>query len=529
MRTGTIIRTSALLTAGVLSLTACGGSGGGGEDPVFVSGGTFTAAVNGEVNDTIPMTGSQPQERQVMAYAYESMIYTDEDGEFEPWLAKSWEESKDGISATLEMKPGVTCHDGMEFDAEVAAANLNFHADPDNTSVHTDSLIPAGLKAEGDGLTLEVTAPKPDPFLLSKIGTVEMVCEAGLEDPDSLQGVSNGTGLYELTEARPDTFVYTTRDDYDWGPGGLTSDTKGIPDGLEIQVVTEESTRTNLLISGELNAARIAGSDRDRVEAEEYDFTGVVNPIGQMLFNERKERPTHDPLVREALSIGFDQEEAAEVVTGGHPVELESLITESPYLCVPENGPLWDKPEYDADRAGELLDEAGWELGADGVRERDGEQLEIVFAYDAGSETHAPAAELLREDWLEIGVETDLRAMDGAAWSEHLYETFDWDTGWIQISSGGPTIQHSFYGGATPDKGGLNFMATESDEYDEVAEKAFTATPDDACKRWQDAEQLLVEDFHTFPLAGTVLPTFMNGAVFEETSYIQAPSIRMTE
>ncbi|PSL00315.1 peptide/nickel transport system substrate-binding protein [Murinocardiopsis flavida] len=529
MCTSIITRSAALVSVGVLGLTACGGAGGGGDDPELVSGGTFVTAVNGEVNNTIPMTGSQPQERQVMVYAYESLIYSDEKGESEPWLAESWEEGDDGTSVTFTLKEGVTCHDGTDFTAEAAAANLNYHADPDNTSVHTDSLVPAGLKATGDGRTLEVTAPGTDPFLLSKIGTVEMVCAAGLEDPDSLQGASNGTGLYELTETRPDAFVYTTRKDYDWGPGGLTSKTKGVPDGMEVRVVTDESTRANLLISGELNAARISGTDRARVEDAGYDFTGVTNPIGQMLFNERDERPTHDPLVREALVTGFDHKEAAEVVTGGHPVELESLITESPYLCVPENGPLWDTPEHDPKRAGALLDEAGWKLGADGRRHRDGEKLEIAFAYDAASATHAPAAELLREYWLEIGVETDLEAMDGAAWSEHLYETFDWDTGWIQISSGGPTIQHAFYGGATPDKDGLNFMATSSDEYDEIAERAFSAAPDEACGHWEDAERLLVEEFHTFPLAGTVLPTFMNGAVFEETSYIQAPSIRMTE
>ena len=528
MRTRKLTRSAAFLSVGVLGLTACGGSADDGNTEL-VSGGTFSAAVNGEVNDTVPMTGSQPQERQIMVYAYESMIYTGEDGEPVPWLAESWEEGEDGTTVTFELKPGVTCHDGTDFDATVAAENLNYHANPDNTSVHTDSLVPAGLEAEGDGLTLEITAPNPDPFLLSKIGTVEMVCSAGLEDPDSLQGVSNGTGLYELTEALPDTFLYTTRDDYDWGPDGLTSETEGVPEGLRIQVVTDESTRTNLLLSGELNAARIVGSDRARVEAEGYDYTGVVNPIGQMLFNEREDRPTHDPLVREALVTGFDHEEAAEVVTGGHPVELESLITESPFLCVPENGPLWDTPDFDPDRAGELLDEAGWELGDDGFRHRDGEPLAIGFIYDARSETHAPAAELLREYWLEIGVETNLTAMDGAAWSEYLYETFDWDTGWIQISSGGPTIQHAFYGGATPDEGGLNFMATDSDEYNEIAGQAFTAAPDEACGHWEDAERLLVEDFHTFPVAGTVLSTFMNGAVFEETSYIQAPSIRMTE
>ena len=520
-----ILPALALVSVSALALTACGGQGQGSAD--LVSGGTFVAAVNGEVSDRNPLTSTQPQERQFATYGYETLVYTHEDGELVPWLAESWEIDDDGTTVVFEIKDGVTCTDGSAFDAEVAARNLEYHADPDNTSVHHGSLVPAGLTAEADGSTLTVTAPDVDPFLMSKVGDVEMVCDAGLDDPEILQNETRGTGLYELTEVRPDTFIFTSRDDYDWGPDGLTSETEGVPDALEVRVVTDESTRANLLIAGDLNAARITGADRSRVEAQGFDKTALINPIGQLLFNERDDRPTSDPLVREALSIGFDHDEAAEVVSGGHPVALDSLITESPYLCVPDDGPVWERASFDAERAGQLLDEAGWEVGPDGMRQKDGEPLTISFIYDAASDTHAPAAELVREYWLEIGVQTDLEAMDGAAWSEYLYETFDWDTGWIQVSSGGPTIQNAFYGGATPDKGGLNFMAVDDEAYQEAADRALSASPDEACGYWHEAERLLVENFHTFPTTGTEMPTFMNGAVFAETSYIEAPSIRM--
>jgi peptide/nickel transport system substrate-binding protein len=70
-------------------------------------------------------------------------------------------------------------------------------------------------------------------------------------------------------------------------------------------------------------------------------------------------------------------------------------------------------------------------------------------------------------------------------------------------------------------------MATDDEEYQAAADKALSASPDEACGYWHEAERLLVENFHTFPTTGTEMPTFMNGAVFAETSYIQAPSIRM--
>ncbi|QTV80059.1 hypothetical protein KAE78_02840 [Microbacterium sp. NIBRBAC000506063] len=167
-----------------MTMASCSGStenGASGEgDPV--SGGTFRHAVFPEVGSIIPMSANQPQEIQVITYAYESLIYTDESGERLPWLAESWEVNEDGTAVTFQLKEGVTFHDGTEFDAEIAAENINYHTDPDNVSVLSD-VLPAGLSATGSGLTLEVTAGQPDPFLASIIGNIRMVGSAGLADP----------------------------------------------------------------------------------------------------------------------------------------------------------------------------------------------------------------------------------------------------------------------------------------------------------------------------------------------------------
>ncbi|MCP2635432.1 ABC transporter substrate-binding protein [Microbacterium sp. HD4P20] len=529
MKRSTALPVGVGIAALALTLTACGGAPSAPEgDDAVVSGGTFRHAVFPEVGSIVPMTATQPQEIQVISYAYESLIYIDEDGEELPWLAESWELSDDGTAVTFELKDGVTFHDGTEFDAAVAADNINYHADPANATILGD-VLPAGLAATGEGLTLEVTADVADPFFATIIGSIDMVGAAGLEDPASLEEASNGTGLYALTDVSADRYVYETRDDYTWGPDGLTSETEGLPDGLEVSVVTDASTRANLLLSGELNAAAVEGPDQDRIEAAGYEFAGTINPIGQMLFNERPDRPTHDPRVREALIIGFTHEDAREVVSGGRPVELTSWITDAPFTCFNEE-PVWERPEADVDRAAELLDEAGWTVGADGMRSKDGEPLTIDFIYDATSAAHSSAAELLAEDWEQLGIVTNLTAMDGAAWSEYLYETFDYDTGWIQIGVGSPVTQNLFYGGAFPEEGGLNFMGVADEEYLALAEQAGSAADaDEACGYWEQAEKLVVENFHTFLLTGTIRPTYMSGATFEITDYVQPSTIRMTE
>lgn len=516
-----------------LGLAACGGGqdpagdGTDGEEEV-VSGGTFRHAIFPEVGSIIPMSAAQPQELQVITYAYESLIYTDQEGEQHPWLAESWELSDDGTAVTFELKEGVTFHDGTPFDADVAAANVNYHADPDKATTIAE-VLPKGVEATGEGTTLTVTADVADPFLANIIGDMDMVAQAGLDNPSSLEEASNGTSLYELTDVAADSYGFERRDDYTWGPNGLTSETEGLPDALDISVVTDASTRANLLLSGEVDAAAVEGPDQERLEAQDYDFVGTINPIGQMLFNEREDRPTSDPLVREALVLGFNHADAAEVVSNGRPVELTSWITDAPFTCYNEE-PVWERPESDPERAAELLDEAGWTEGSDGMREKDGEPLEIDFLYDAGSTAHASAAELLAQDWEELGITTNLLPMDGAGWSEYLYETFDYDIGWVQIGVGSPVTQNLFYGGASPEDGGLNFMGVVDEEYNAIAAQAESAaSAEEACEYWDEAEKLIVEKFHTFLLTGTTRPTYMDGATFEFTDYLQPVTIRMTE
>lgn len=489
--------------------------------------GIFRHAVAPEVGSVNPMSANQPQEIQVITYAYETLIYTNNSGERLPWLAEDWSINDEGTTVTFTLKEGITFHDGTPFDAEVAAANINYHTDPENPSVYTDSL-PAGLAATGTGLTLEVSADQGDPFLASLVGGIRMVAAAGLANPDGLETASNGTGLYEMTGVTPGKYTFTTREDYTWGPQGLTSQTAGLPAGLEITVVTDESTRANLLLSGELNAAAVLGADFDRVSAAGYEYVGTINPIGQILFNEREDRPTSDPRVREALILGFKHADAAEVVSAGRAVELTSWITEAPFTCYSET-PVWNRPAEDATRAAALLDEAGWTASADGTRARDGVPLSVNFIYDAGAASHAAAAELLSQDWAELGITANLIAMSGADWSEYLYQTFDYDTGWIQIGVGSPVIQHLFYGGAFPEDGGLNFMGVSDPAYDAFAAQALSAADEDeACGYWKQAEKVVVENFHTFLLTGTTLPVFANGASFEITDYLQPVSIRMT-
>jgi peptide/nickel transport system substrate-binding protein len=517
---GVAVATTALVTAA--SLAACGtatGTAGGGAD--VVSGGTFTVAVNDDPGSLSPLTGVSLVQRGLVPFGYESLTYLTPEGDIVPLLAESWEVT--GKSVTYTLKDGITCADGTEFTAETAANNIAYQADGENGTFWFGSNVTAEMSATADGNVLTIKSETNNPFLLESTGAVEMVCQAGLDDPESLTDATNGTALYELTDAAPGSdYTYTKRDSYTWGPDDVTSDTAGLPDEIVARVITDEATTANLLLSGELNAAAVIGADRERIEAAGLDSVGVLNPIGQMLFNERADRPTSDVRVRRALTLALDRAAVGELVTDGHTLDSVSLVNKTPLTCVGD-GPLWELPERDVEAAGELLDDAGYPAGSDGSRD-----LDIRFIYDAGTPSHGAAAEEVQQEWNELGITTELVAEDPTGWSTDLYQTYDWDTGFIQLAPSSPVVLSLFFLGATSEEGGYNFMGVSNPEYNALAEQALAAPdPDAACDLWLRAEKELIDRVDTFPLAETESPTYLSGATLEMPGGIAPTTIRM--
>jgi len=508
-----------------LALSACTATPNGGDGGDYVSGGTFVKALTGDPGSIIPFNAVSFDTWEVVSTAYEALVYTTPDGEQKPWLAKSWEESPNQVVFTLH--DGITCADGTAFTAETAANNIAYNADPANATFYYGATITEAVTATADGDTLTVKTSANDPFLLTNVGSILMVCQAGIDDPDSLADSANGTSLFKLTDIKAQSsYTFEKRDGYTWGPDGVTSETKGLPDAIELRIVDDVSTRANLLLAGDINAAPVVGADSARLDSAGLKTVGVRNSVGEMLFNEHECRVFSDPLVREALTTALNRGDVGAVLADGKALDAVSLVTKTPLLCVVDP-PEWSLPDTDLEKAGELLDQAGWKLGSDGLRTKDGEPLTVKFIYDAPTAAHAPAAELVKETWDKLGVTTQLSANDAAAWSDQLFTTFDWDTGWVRLAPNSP-VQLSTFFGATPVDGGLNFMFVDNPDYNANADKARAASSsDEACGYWRDAETALIERTDVFPLADNIIPTYMNGAVFEAPAYVMPTTIRM--
>jgi peptide/nickel transport system substrate-binding protein len=150
----------------------------------------------------------------------------------------------------------------------------------------------------------------------------------------------------------------------------------------------------------------------DLAQAERAGLDVVTGPaLGRLILYMNTQRIT-DPDVRRAVNHAIDREVIVDVVTNG--------LADVAYTAIP--GASWayspDIPtyEHDVERANQLLDEAGWQRGADGIRAKDGERL--VWDMPAESiPSRLRAAEIISSMLAEIGIEVNIRSMDSAAFT----------------------------------------------------------------------------------------------------------------
>ncbi|MSU89150.1 peptide ABC transporter substrate-binding protein [Rhodobacteraceae bacterium 2CG4] len=117
-----------------------------------------------------------------------------------------------------------------------------------------------------------------------------------------------------------------------------------------------------------------------------------------------------DPAVTRALSLAIDRQILVDAGYGSAG-KVTCNILPAPEMMVSTANDWCMTP--DVDEANRLLDEAGWVRGADGVREKDGVRLSILFVSSVNSVRQGTQA-LVKQMWQAIGVETELRSIDAS-------------------------------------------------------------------------------------------------------------------
>ena len=132
---------------------------------------------------------------------------------------------------------------------------------------------------------------------------------------------------------------------------------------------------------------------------------------------------TSDVNVRRAMNIGIDREQMIENVMYGYGTAAYSVCDGMPWY----NDEA--EVEYDFEGAIAILDEAGWVVGADGIREKDGIRAEFTLMYPASDSVRQMMAADTANQLKELGIEVQIEGVGwDVAYDRALSEPLMW--GW---------------------------------------------------------------------------------------------------
>lgn len=132
---------------------------------------------------------------------------------------------------------------------------------------------------------------------------------------------------------------------------------------------------------------------------------------------------TADVRVRRAINIGIDRQEMIDHVLNGYGTPAYSICDQLPWYNEAS------EVEYDPEEAAALLDEAGWTLGEDGVRTKDGVRAELNLLYSNGDSVRQALAADLANQLGELGIACTIEGVGwDTAYDRALSEPLLW--GW---------------------------------------------------------------------------------------------------
>ncbi|MDQ1561442.1 MAG: peptide/nickel transport system substrate-binding protein, partial [Actinomycetota bacterium] len=211
-RTPTVPRTlsvAALALVLASGLVACAGQSGStvaSSKPVY--GGTLTYLQDRSETCLDPEVGGDIPQAMIGQQVTDDLVYEGPGGKIEPWLAKSWTVSPNGLTYTFTVRDDVKFTDGTAFNAAAVKTNLDRVVDP-KTGSSTDGGYIAPFYANSKVLSpyvLQVNLKQPDTALLNVLaqGYIGIESPAGIargQEKNCADPI--GTGPFKIQSYTP--------------------------------------------------------------------------------------------------------------------------------------------------------------------------------------------------------------------------------------------------------------------------------------------------------------------------------------
>jgi peptide/nickel transport system substrate-binding protein len=404
----------------------------------------------------------------------------------QPTLAESFDVSDDGLEYVFNLRSGVLFHDGEEFTADDVAYTFNFYGDDANSMITASNFNGVASVEATDDSTVTVTLDAPNAAFLTRAGQAFIVPEHYHSDvgEDEYKGAPVGTGPYMLSEWRAAEYTELVAfDDHFRGRPHI--------DVLRENIVPEASVRAIALETGEADSSIWSLVTEDNLRfADAGTFTTyITSSTAVNHFPINHNRPQFaEKEVRQAMMHALNRDEIVDDLWRGAAVKATANL--SPALAFYYE-PDVKQYEYDPELAMQMLDDAGWVPGGDGIREKDGVRLEWTCAVITGDQARMPVAVLAQEYFAAVGMQMNIveEPSTSAGMREDRLDMahYNWTYGG---ASGEPDPSNTLRSDSLN-----NFSHYVSAEMDELIDRGLSETDPEARREiYSEVQKLVAED-----------------------------------
>ncbi len=425
-----------------------------------------------------PVVASDTSSSAINSKIYDSLMEISDDLKLIPNLVEAFEVSPDGLVFTFHLKDGLKWNDGKPLTTKDVKFTYDVIMDPQNQANNKRAGYENVRKFEVvDKLTFKVHYAEPfAPALLKWTMTVipehifkkDALNHTLKSSSHNLNPVGNGPFILESWQENKKV-VLKANDKY----------FRGRPyfDKVIYRIIPEQAVVFQMMQIGQI--------DNSIITPQQYELAKQKPDVGDKIFSiyDVKEyyAPSYtyvgwnmtgqnpfftDKKVRQAMTYAIDRQSIVKNLLFGHaelisgPFYLKSWAYNHDVKPIP----------FDDKKAEKLLDEAGWELGKDGIREKNGIKFEFELLVPSSSSTGKKVAAFMQASYKKLGIIMNIKQLE---WSTFLKKTYDttqftaYLAGWsLGLDPDPYAIWHS-----SQTETGLNKIGYRNTEVDKLIEK----------------------------------------------------------
>jgi peptide/nickel transport system substrate-binding protein len=499
-----------------------------------VQGGTLTVDLDEDVlPDLDPSYQPEAVAYRIIRSVFDSLVYENSQGQFSPWLASSWTVNATATSYTFIIRQGVTFSDGTPLNAAAVKYTFDRIESPAEGSLFAIALLgPYEDSVVNSPYSVTVNFKTPYPAFLEAASQAFL----GIVSPTAATSEGTvgfgekpvGSGPFIITSNIPNQSITEVRNpNYDWGPADLPHKGPACLSGIDFTEVPQSSTRIGQLTKGQVDAAETILPPDYRTALTDssikvYDIPGAGASY-QYLINTQK-APWNNTQLRIALRDSIDLPVILQAVYQGEYTRAWSPLMPD---TADYDAKLVNSWSYDPKKAESILNAAGWKLGSDGYRQKDGQTLSIEFLGSSPDRELRQEVSVYVQSYLKkVGIEETIvneTASDAIANSE----SGNYGMTATSFITASPTILFDFFSSSeisTPAKEGENAARLDSSSVDHLLNAAVvSADPTVAKKDWDAVQSYVVDNAISIPieLEPFILATStkVHGLTFDRRDY----------